>query len=176
MAADTAWDDHWNERFKACAFRALFQPSPTLTDLYCRMLKKGRDAPATAAEGRLAHSSVGIHVRTGGWVGIVGERCRLVAGQRDKTDAPHPVAGDDRTWNPEHSEPTDEHMRFADCASGARRAVTEAKLTQGSGRAVDADRWHVASDYQKVVDDVRGEFPGYAVSIDALQEEEDAKE
>lgn len=61
MDADTPWDAHWDELYKGCAFRTLFQPSPTLTDLYCGMLgQEGR------ARGQLAQSSVAIHVRTGG--------------------------------------------------------------------------------------------------------------
>lgn len=60
MAAETTWDAHWNELFKACAFRALFQPSPILADMYCQMLGGGE-----GDDQRLAHSSVGIHVRTG---------------------------------------------------------------------------------------------------------------
>ena len=60
MAADTTWDAHWNELYKACAFRALFQPAPVLADMYCQMLGKGQ-----GDDGRRAHSSIGIHVRTG---------------------------------------------------------------------------------------------------------------
>ncbi len=90
---------------------------------------------------------------------------------------PNCRTGDDRTWNKEHSEPSDEHMRFADCAGGIRRAVKEADLATagtgagGGGRAVDADRWHVASDYQKVVDDVRAKYPEFVRSMDSLAEE-----
>jgi hypothetical protein len=65
-------------------------------------------------------------------------------------------------------------MRFADCAEGIRRAVAEAGLTHSAsvaGRAVDLDRWHVASDYQKVVDDVRAKYPDYVRSVDSLAEE-----
>lgn len=61
MTADTVWDAHWNELYKGCAFRALFQPSPTLTDLYCSML----GPEAGEGEQQLAQSSVGVHVRTG---------------------------------------------------------------------------------------------------------------
>lgn len=144
MTADTTWDAHWNEHYKACAFRALFQPSPTLTDTYCRMLGGGGGGgEGDGKQGK--QSSVGIHVRT----------------------------GDDRTWNVAHSEPTDEHMRFADCAEGIRRAAQEAGLREAGGggaRAVDLDRWHVASDYQKVVDDMRAKFPTYVRSIGELEE------
>lgn len=66
-------------------------------------------------------------------------------------------------------------MRFAECADGIRLAATEAGLGgngggQNGGRVVDLDRWHVASDYQKVVDDVRAKYTTYVRSIDSLQE------
>lgn len=66
-------------------------------------------------------------------------------------------------------------MRFAECADGIRRAATEAGLErngggQSGGRAVDLDRWHVASDYQKVVDELRAKYTTYVRSIDSLQE------
>lgn len=73
----------------------------------------------------------------------------------------------------DHSDPTDEHLRFADCAQGIVRAAKEADLThavQGRQRVVDLGRWHVASDYQKVVDDIRAKFPAYVHSIDSLEE------
>ncbi len=66
MAADTTWDADWNEVFKACAFRALFQPSPTLQDLYCRVAGKDHKGEEGRAGEILAQSSVAIHVRTGG--------------------------------------------------------------------------------------------------------------
>lgn len=53
MREDTVWDEAWDEEFKKCATRALFQPTPTLTQAYCRVLH------GQAARG------VGIHVRTG---------------------------------------------------------------------------------------------------------------
>lgn len=67
MDANTTWDADWNERYKACAFRALFQPSPTLTDMYCSMLG-GQEAEAG---GQLAQSSIAIHVRTGAGLSLL---------------------------------------------------------------------------------------------------------
>lgn len=185
MAADTAWDAQWNELYKACAFRALFQPSPALADMYCRMLDDGQ---GNGDEAPRAHSSVGIHVRTGEFW-RVGRNSKNVtcaclpvppSAPTDRihspTHTPRPAPpGDDRTWNPPHSEPTDEHMRFADCADGIRRAAQEGGLVgkdggNKGGRAVDLDRWHVASDYQKVVDDVRAKYPDYVRSLDSLEE------
>jgi surface antigen len=79
MAADTTWDAQWNEHYKACAFRALFQPSPTLTEMYCRQVDKfqqeggNKEGAAGGREARpLEQSSVGIHVRTGGLAGWLG--------------------------------------------------------------------------------------------------------
>ena len=82
----------------------------------------------------------------------------------------------------EYGEPKDEHLRFADCAAGIRRAVKEEGLLSspaGAGavaRGVDVDRWHVASDVQKVVDDIRGAYPDFTHSVDSLGEEEGVKE
>ena len=143
MAQDTVWDEAWNEAFKGCAVRALFQPSPTLQEFYCKML--GGQAPP----------GVGIHVRT----------------------------GDDRTWNEAFKDPTDEHYRFARCAQGMRQArlqnYTEAgwdalaaAAAASGGRRLDVDRWHLASDYQGVVDDVRVKFPGRIASMDSFEDEE----
>ena len=82
-------------------------------------------------------------------------------------------AGDDRTWNEEFKDPTDEHFRFARCDNGFRRAVTEnytregfQTMMQDNGvRLVDLNQWHIASDYQKVVDDIRQVcmYVGYVV-------------
>lgn len=85
-------------------------------------------------------------------------------------NTPHNATGDDRSWNPKHSNLTDEHMRFTDCAEGMRRAIKETDLGTGPNRVVDLDRWHVASDYQAVVDEIRAKFPTYTRSMDTLAE------
>ena len=170
MTEDTEWSDAWNEAFKGCAVRALFKPSPALTKLYCGMLG-GAGAP---------HRGIGIHVRTG-----ERERGAHARGSQQicdrsplhfrcactHSDLPLCLSclfpGDDRTWNVELSEPKDEHYRFARCADGMRRATLEAEVNQAAAaRPVDMDRWHVASDYQKVVDDVRAKYPDFVVSME----------
>lgn len=61
MSEETVWDEAWDEEFKKCATRALFQPTGTLTQAYCRVLH------GQAARG------VGIHVRTGKVHGVLAD-------------------------------------------------------------------------------------------------------
>jgi len=144
MTEDTVWDEDWDQQFAGCALRALFQPSKILQDFYCQLQGEGPG------------KGIGVHVRT----------------------------GDDRTWNEEHANPTDEHFRFARCAEGMRQAMVkdyytkegfrtmaEAAVAKG-GRRVDVEQWHVASDYQQVVDDVRKRFPARVASMDTFETEE----
>jgi hypothetical protein len=212
MREDTVWDEAWDEEFKKCATRALFQPTPTLTQAYCRVL---HGQPARG---------VGIHVRTGMFCMRRLLSCLWgdeaggggMGGVRAEAGVVSP--GDDRTWNADHANPVDEHFRykrrytlifmimqlspsgimeaavytntplspprinhqfsehfdlhtphvsrFARCADGIRTAVLAANASGALtlpdprgpqsplGRQLDVNRWHVASDYQKVVDDV----------------------
>lgn len=139
LAEDTVWDEHWDQQFKGCALRVLFQPSKILKDFYCQVQGEG------SSEG------IGVHVRT----------------------------GDDRTWNEKYAYPTDEHYRFARCAEGMRQAMLEddfkamvGAVASEGGRRVNVERWHVASDYQQVVDDIRARFPEQVASMDTFESEE----
>jgi hypothetical protein len=105
--------------------------------------------------------------------------CELQGERPSKGIGVHVRTGDDRTWNQEHANPTDEHYRFARCAEGMRQAMSKEGFKEmvvgagaGRGRRVDVEQWHVASDYQQVVDDVRARFPARVASMDTFESEE----
>jgi hypothetical protein len=97
MTADTEWTAEWDEEFKKCAVRVLFQPTETLTNAYCSLLK-GQPA-----------RGLGIHVRTG-----KGPRKRWNDGHAnpvsDSLRRWMVLAGDDRTWNEKFAFPKVEHF------------------------------------------------------------------
>ena len=187
-------DKKWQEDFKGCAIRILFQPSEKLKNYYCHVQKMEYNRRGIDDDTRQFNT---IQNDDGSGLRVGNEHKKVFFSPGIGI---HVRTGDDPSYNIGNARPKAEHLLFGKCARGINEALlhdekfhpqqylnieteffsdsikvdTINTIRSNSNlffdpminrRGVDITTWHVASDREDVVNELSTQYPLQTMSL-----------